>query len=71
MEPRLIGLQKSRRLDVEMLEERIAPHHNSHMVVLPTAAAHGAEGIDVAMQTAQDTPGWHHKAYLVSFRSGS
>jgi hypothetical protein len=42
------------RLDVELLEERVVPSHLAHEVLLPPAAAHGAQGIQVAQQTAPD-----------------
>lgn len=59
MEPRTIELQK-KRFTIEILEERIAPAHLGHEVVLPPAAAHGEGGINEALAA----PGDHHKASL-------
>ncbi len=55
--------QKSQkhRFRIDKLEERIAPAHLGHDVLLPPAAAHGERGIDVAT----GTPAAHTRAQLI------
>ncbi len=61
MEPR--QTEQPSRFRIDKLEERIAPIHLGHMVLLPPAAAHGRAG-DVSMETPAD----HHRAYLIVSR---
>ena len=55
MEPR--EEPKKSRFQIERLEERIAPRHLGHEVLLPPAAAHGAGGIAVALAAPADHRG--------------
>ena len=67
MEPHLTeSKRQGRRFVVERLEDRLAPAHLGHEVVLPAAAAAGAQGLQAAIAAPAD----HRRASIIAILIG-